>query len=303
MYNMVVLHGTVRGWSWDHMEVFGRFERGWGGIERSWRYLIGAKNSWGSQKSVQVFGKSRKFWKFPGMSKGSTSFRRYLEGSGGTNGMQTRCWGYHSSFSSLDISIHYRSRYLYSSDSLLCASLKNILKPTWLEFKINLQNQAVSTKKGAPFADHLAGTRTLSNNRQVRWPSSWHDKQHDTLEYESAATLLDTTGTKRHRNLLTTESLKLDIQKNEWAARSSTIPIFGWPISRLSSHAVPAADSHSHLCQFQANLQAMFSDPAFIMQQMLTTELLNSAWANTAGTDRGASGRSAKQLICYYYYW
>lgn len=37
--------------------------------------------------------------------------------------------------------------------------------------------------------------------------------------------------------------------------------------------------SECPVMQFQANLQVMFSDSAFIMQQMLTTELLNSAWA------------------------
>lgn len=48
----------------------------------------------------------------------------------------------------------------------------------------------------------------------------------------------------------------------------------------------------SHLGQRQF-LQVMFSDSAFIMQQMLTTELLNSAWAelkNNANTQQGRAG-------------
>lgn len=130
-----------------------------GGAEITWRYLEGLS---GVEEVLEGRGgMSLSFWKSPG---------RYLEGPNSLLGIPPEL---------LDIliSIHYRSRHLYSSDRLLCCVILWKASQNPHDLSSRSISQAVSSEKGAPFADHLAGTRTLSNNRQVRWPSSWHDKQ------------------------------------------------------------------------------------------------------------------------------
>ena len=80
---------------------------------------------------------------------------------------------------------------------------------------------------------------------------AWQTK-HDTLEYEPAATLLHTAGAKSGRitppwtQKPTNNRILEDIlNKWQWAARSWTIPVFGWPNSQSvqSCHSRPICRS------------------------------------------------------------